>query len=275
MKPAVLVVNWNSGTYLRNLLGSLVAEQSSLAKILVMDNGSRDESCNGLPQLENFELRLLGRNLGFAGAANSGISALESEWVFLLNPDVLAQSGSLEALFQHARKAPGCGIVFGPLRALHSGAWQIDFQCRKLPTSWSLLSDAIFLDEVFSRPGRGKLPVPTNPIDVEQPAAAYWLLRRQAWAEVGHFDEDFFPAWFEDVDFCRRLAEAGWKIRCFPDCPVSHAGGISLDTIGRREFTRIYYRNMLRYVRKHHSQGFPLLWLPIQLGSWVRQRRAL
>ena len=272
MKPAVLVVNWNSGAHLRDLLASLIGVQSHLARVLVLDNGSGDESCQRLPQLENLELRLLRRNLGFAAAANAGIAALESEWVFLLNPDVQVHSGSLELLFQHAQTAPKCGIVFGPLLALEGGNWQFDFQCRELPTSWSLLSDAIFLDEVVSRRPTVQAEPPANPFDVEQPAAAYWLLRKQAWAEVGRFDDDFFPAWFEDVDLCRRLAQAGWKIRCFPDCPVSHAGGFSVPTLGRRQFTQIYYRNMLRYVRKHHAREFPFLWLPIQLGSWIRQR---
>lgn len=273
MNAAVLIINWNSGPHLRRLVDSLSPIAADLRETLILDNGSGDESCRELSDNHFFELEELGRNLGFAAAANRGIERLDADWIFLLNPDLVADPVSLRRLYGQALEAQGCAIVCGPLLDAEGRSWQADFQNRNLPTPWSVLKDALFLDELFSLFG-AKSPAPEvldRPFEIEQPAAAYWLLRRRAWLEVGKFDEMYYPAWFEDVDLCRRLRETGWKIRCFPDCPMCHVGGISVKPLGRREFTRIYYRNLERYLRKHHSRSALFLRPAVRLGSRIRQ----
>ena len=106
--------------------------------------------------------------------------------------------------------------------------------------------------------------------EVEQPAAAFWVLRRAAWVSIGGFDEQFHPAWYEDVDFCQRLRQAGWKMLFYPDCEVWHEGGVAARELGHRRFTDIYYGNLLKYLRKHHP-SYPFLWLPVHLGVWIRR----
>ena len=97
------------------------------------------------------------------------------------------------------------------------------------------------------------------------------MIRRQAWDELGGFDERFWPAWFEDVDFCKRLQLSRWRILFDANAGAVHIGGVSVDRLGRRRFTRVFYRNLLRYLRKHHPLSFPFLWLPVQMGSLFRQ----
>jgi GT2 family glycosyltransferase len=92
-----------------------------------------------------------------------------------------------------------------------------------------------------------------EPTRIEQLAAAALLLRRDVFDEVGLFDEQFSPAWFEDVDFCRRLAALGEDIWIVPAAQARHFGGASLEHVGFGPFINVWYANMWRYAKK---------WLP-------------
>ncbi len=99
------------------------------------------------------------------------------------------------------------------------------------------------------------------PQPVEQPAAAALLLRREIFDEVGPFDERFAPAWFEDVDYCRRLAAAGKRIVVVPAARARHFGGASLEHVAFPEFVDHWYRNMHLYARK---------WFPARQAAALR-----
>ena len=92
---------------------------------------------------------------------------------------------------------------------------------------------------------------------MEQPAAACLMVRRRTFDQVGGMDERFFPAWFEDVDLCRRILEAGWTIFFVPRANFRHQGGSSVATLGVARMKRLYYRNLERYMAKHHGLARP------------------
>jgi hypothetical protein len=93
-----------------------------------------------------------------------------------------------------------------------------------------------------------------RPAEIEQPAGACLLVKRRAWESLGGFDPRFFPLWFEDVDLCRRLRQAGWTILYEPQARFLHAGAHSLAAVTDRDRQLYWYRNLLRYFRKHHSR---------------------
>lgn len=268
MDLSAVIVNWNSGPYLGRLLDSLELAAPECTEVLVVDNASEDESLDAAVDRSGVRVERLERNLGFAAAANAGIRLSEAEAILLLNPDVEVIGESLrglrDALSARSETAIVCGALLDENRVS-----QARFQLRSLPTLASVLSDSLFIDELvgFQKASPAEEPSAGR---VEQPAAAYWLLRKAAWRDLGGFDERFVPAWFEDVDFCKRLTAAGWGIEYLPEFPATHRGGISVDVLGYRTFIRIYYRNLLRYWRKHHPATFPLIWLPVQLGVLLR-----
>jgi GT2 family glycosyltransferase len=93
----------------------------------------------------------------------------------------------------------------------------------------------------------------SKPAEVEQPAAACLLVRREAFENCGGFDERFYPLWFEDVDLCLRLRKNGGKIVYTPEASFRHAGGHSVESITFAERQVYWYRNLLYYVQKHYS----------------------
>ncbi len=94
----------------------------------------------------------------------------------------------------------------------------------------------------------------TQPQFVDQPAGACLAMRREAWESIGGFDESFYPVWFEDVDFCRRLVDRGWKIAYVPEARFTHAGGHSVSKLPFRDRQAFWYANMVRYFSKHHGR---------------------
>ena len=267
---SVVIVNWNSGLHLEKLLQSLGETHTAIKETLVVDNASQQFDGRLAEKYPHVTFWRQTRNLGFAAAANRGIERASGSLVLLLNPDVRLLPGSLSGLCEALTKRPKAAIACGPLLG-EDGIHQREFQLRPLPHWRNILMDVTFGDELWGDPNR-QLPETSaeQGVQVEQPAAAYWLLRREAWADVGGFDPDFFPAWFEDVDFCKRLDARGWQIWFLAGCPARHRGGLALDRLGYRRFVRLYYGNLKKYLSKHHPGWVPWLWLPIQVGIWVR-----
>jgi GT2 family glycosyltransferase len=270
MDLAVVIVNWNSGDYLARLLASLAPLVPDLQSAIVVDNASTDRSSEAASRFPGVSFRQFPSNRGFAAAANQGISDCRAEYVLLLNPDIEVWPETVRELYRRIEGNPvaglGCGRLVNP-----DGSIQDRFQLRPLPRFWNIVSDVLFFDEIIR--SRAKTEVAHSEpggVRVEQPAAACWLLRKEVWSELGGFDESFAPAWFEDVDFCKRLQPSHWEIRWFPDLKFIHRGGVSLDTLPYSDFLRLYYGNLLRYLKKHHPVWYPFLWFPVMVGSRIR-----
>jgi len=106
---------------------------------------------------------------------------------------------------------------------------------------------------------------------VEQPAGAFLMFRRDAWEKVGGFDEGFYPIWFEDVDFCKRLRDSGYHVYYEPGSVATHLGGHAIRKILLEKRELYWYGSLLKYGFKHFHQGYPrLLSLAVLVGSLLR-----
>lgn len=206
-----------------------------------------------------------GRNLGFGAGANAGVAATRAPLLLLLNPDVVVSRAGLESLLAAFERFPEAA-GFAPRLVSADGSEQAGWQLRRLPRPWELLAQAF--------PGLGSprpLPLPRPGEPVEQPAAAALALRRSAFEAVGGFDPAFFPAWFEDVDLARRLAAAGRPLLYWPEAVFVHGLGSSVPRLGYGPFLVVYYRNLVRYLAKHHGPLWAGAAYPaILLGVLVR-----
>lgn len=257
MSPAgsIIIVTFNSAAHVESCLRSL-AEPGW--ERIVVDNASADATLERARAVADTLVLANPENRGFAAAAQQGARAARGQLLLFLNPDVTAEPGALAAL-QTAIAPDGVAAAGG--RLLNpDGSTQVGFVARRLPTLASALAEVLLLNRLFPRNpwNRGYRCLDMDydrAGEVEQPAGACLLVKREAWEAVGGFDESFFPLWFEDVDFCRRLRQRGWRIVYEPRARFRHAGGHSLAALAAVEQQLYWYRNLLRYFRKHHSRA--------------------
>ena len=247
----IVIVNWNSGKRLRDNIESMYANnRMDDFRVFVMDNASSDGSVSGLEGHPAVCATCLPANAGFAAACNRGAAAGQAEHILFLNPDILHTKNNLHSLLEgasHRNTGCACGLLIDA-----AGKPDLAFQCRKLPTPGQALGELLLPPFLRHRPGALRdLPPAEQPIAVEQPAAACWLLSRAAWQAAGGFDERFFPAWFEDVDLALRLHRMGIRTLLIPEARFIHEGGYSVAGLGKESFTRIYWRNAIVLHRKH------------------------
>jgi GT2 family glycosyltransferase len=168
------------------------------------------------------------------------------------------------------------GKLIGP-----DGRPQVGFMVRRLPTPLTLAFEILGLNRLW----------PSNPVNrryrcfdldpdaeatIEQPAGALLMIRRDAWRQLGGFDESYFPVWFEDVDFARRAMAAGYTMRYSPLAVAKHSGAHSVGQLSR--FTRegYWYGNLLIYAARHFERGGrAVVSLALVLGSPPRAILAL
>jgi N-acetylglucosaminyl-diphospho-decaprenol L-rhamnosyltransferase len=265
----IIIVTYNSAAVIGSCLDAALA---SAAEVLVVDNASADGT---VAEAARRGARLIANpsNLGFAAAVNQGFAELNCPYILLLNPDAVLNSG-LEPLREACdlpRAAGACGQLVDA-----SGRPQVGFMVRKFPTPAALILESILLNRIW----------PSNPINagyrcldldysalqpVEQPAGAFLMIRRVLWEELGGFDEQFWPLWFEDVDFCRRAADRGYLLYFVPQAVAKHTGAHSIPAL-TLEMRRFYwYCSLLRYAAKHfRPAGVRAVCLAVVTGSCLR-----
>lgn len=255
---SVIVVTWNSERWIDRCLQSLPAACAGLTyEILVYDNASSDATVSHVGK--SAIVMRSQSNEGFGAATNRAFSASRGRYVFLLNPDCELDPGALTTLCRFLDENAIAAAV-APLLTDEAGDSQREFQLRRLPTLRAFAAEALLIDKllpanrVTARHRYRDLDL-SKPQHVEQPAAAALLIRREVFEEIGPFDEQFWPAWFEDVDYCRRLAQAGRDIFIVPEANARHFGGASLEYMPYADFIDTWYRNMWRYARKWFSPG--------------------
>ncbi len=272
---AAVVVRYRGGAETARCLASLRAHGGRrLEQIVLVDSGSGDGGAGKLAkQFPGVDVVGLDENRSFAWAAGIGAERTRSPYLLIANPDTEFGPGSLDRLGACLDAQPdAAGVV--PLLIGPDGKPQHRWQLRRLPGCLRL---------ALGLPGAPAFgATPEEPRSVEQPAAACWLVRREVWEALGGLDATFAPAWWEDVDFCARLAARPGLGRFWvePAARVEHLGGSSVMAIGEEGFLAAYYGNLLRYARRHHPRCAGVVAASISLGLVVRglarsQRRAM
>jgi GT2 family glycosyltransferase len=255
---SILIVTWNSERWIERCLRSIDAACNGIAyEVLVYDNASTDATLNRIA--DDVHVIRSSANDGFAAGTNRALAQSTGRFVFFLNPDCELSPNALTLLINFLDQNPHVAAAT-PLLEDELGDSQREFQLRRLPTLGSLAAEVLLADKLFPHNRmtaryRYRDADLTHPIRVEQPAAAAFLIRREVFDEIGPLDERFEPAWFEDVDYCRRLAAAGKEIFAVPAARARHFGGASLEHVGLGRFTDVWYRNMWLYARKWFTPG--------------------
>jgi N-acetylglucosaminyl-diphospho-decaprenol L-rhamnosyltransferase len=256
---SIVIVNWNSGQLLQRCIQSLL-QNAAGCPIIVVDNASTDSSLLFAETIHSADLSILrnDRNIGFAAGNNLGWQRSAGDRILFLNPDTECLPESISCLVQTLSADSAVWAVGGHLIS-PSGKSQAGFNVRVFPSIGSVAAEMLLVDGIWPA-HRGyrayRAADAINAMDVDQPAGACLMVTRTALETVEGFDEAFRPAWFEDVDLCRRIRNSGGRIQYQPKARFLHHGGYSLQQMPRQDFLEIYHTNQIRYFKKHH--GLPI-----------------
>jgi GT2 family glycosyltransferase len=258
--PLVVIVllNWNNWRDTSECVRSLRGLTYSNYRIVVVDNGSTDESVAELrsrypevPVIEN------GENLGFAKGCNVGIRRALSEgadFVWLLNNDTVVDSNALSALVERALNGERIGAV-GSVLYYMSQPERVQAWCGGYVNFW------IGRSRLFTKPVRDAA--------LEYIYGASMLIRAEALRSVDLLDEGFYMSW-EETDFCFRLRAAGWKLAAASGSVVYHK--VSATFTGKRSLVLDTYftESARRFFRKHGRVPALSFWAGVSLSMLKR-----
>lgn len=248
--PAVVVVNHNTVDLLARCLESVIADGART--VVVVDHASTDGSVAMVRErFPTVTLQAHDDNPGYGAGVDRGIAATTEAWSFVLNSDTVVERGCLAALAVHAASDDHAHVL-GPRITGPDGSLQRS--CYPEPTVAQLLvQDLGLLPAIAAVPPLARRHPHTASHDavrdVDWLLGAALCIRREAWESVGGFDEDY-GMYFEEVDFCRRIRDAGGRVRLVPSAHVVHVGGASTKAY-RDALARRYFSSRARYHRLH------------------------
>lgn len=278
-KLSIILVNWNTRDLTRDALLSVFKETRGIVfEVIVVDNNSADDSAamikKEFPQAVLIENK---DNLGFGRANNQALKVAKGDYLMFLNTDVVVLNGALNKLANYLDQHPETMMV-GP-RLLNK---DLTFQqaCRRnLPNPANSFFHLFGLTKIFKN-SRLVNEYKQSTIDPEITGAtealsgAAMMFRRQVYEEIGGFDEIFFM-YGEDLDFCRRVLDKGWKTVYVSEAKIIHFGGQSS---GKRKVKSLinFYESMWIYYKKHFYNEYNLAFnLLVWLGIKVKMFSAL
>ena len=287
MQLSIIIVNYKTGPLTKVLIESLLSqmdirngslylntspltpllqkERGNKVEVIVVDNDSGDESVSFLrsdfPEISVIEN---GKNLGFAGGVNAGIEAAKGEYYLVLNPDMVAVDGSPQALVNYMEDNKDVGMGGGKLLSPNG---DLQYSCFRFYRPMTIVYRRTWLGKTSA--GQRDLARfemhdydRTNAQDVDWLQGSCMIIRARAVEEIGLMDKERFFMYFEDVDWCRRFWEAGWRVTYIPEAEFSHfhqrsseRGSIiaSLTNWATRE----HIKSAIKYFIKYRGKRLP------------------
>jgi GT2 family glycosyltransferase len=261
------VVNTNGREYLLACLDAIERTHPTAIEreILVLDNASTDSSAEAVrARGSGIRLIALERRTGKAENDSTLMREAKGRYCLLLNEDSELRPGAAENLVATLEADP---------KAAAAGAQLLDSNGSPVPCAWrfpgigTALAGAVFLHRIFTVQSGGNM---TRRVDWAQSSAL--LVRREAAAAIGYMDPEFF-VYYDECDFAKRLADAGWHSLFVPDAEATHHDQLSTDLSAGLPRIVEFHRNRDLYMRKHHGRA--AAFAVRALTTWTYALRAL
>lgn len=257
----IILLNYNTKSLTLECLANVIPYATGRGwQIIVVDNASEDDSAEAIAtRFPSVHLIRNDRNLGYAGGNNLGLRQANGDVVVLLNSDVIVSPEGLSSLASYLQTCAAVGAVSPRLTTAQGD-----------PQSYAFGNDPT-LPYLFQRGIRSLLRrgdvhdwKVDHPLSIDWVSGACLCVRREVIDQVGLLDENFF-LYFEDVDWCLRMRQAGWQIVYNPNWSVVHFGGGS--QLERYGSSPLYYESLLYFYQKHYP-GFPALILRVAIAIY-------
>lgn len=256
MQLPIIIVNWNSGTQLAQVVESIQQYHHNLvSSVVIVDNASTDDSLVRAEALKGlaFDMHIIrnSQNVGFGCACNVGGQQVNSEYLLFLNPDAALKPDTLPKALAYMQdpvngKVGICGVQ------LLDEAGRVSRSCARFPSAMGFAVHAVGLDRLFPRLGHHMAEWDhAQTRSVDHVIGAFFLVRSSVFQSLQGFDERFF-VYLEDLDFSYRARQVGWHSMYLADVQAFHAGGGTSNQVKAR---RLFYslRSRLLYAFKHFS----------------------
>lgn len=259
---SVVIVNWNTGKLLSQCLASLekIPERSMIRHVVIVDNASSDtsrEQAKPVIDRSGYILLIQHENIGFAAANNIGISYIqdhagEQDHILLLNPDTIVHPHAIEHMIIALMSDITIGVV-GPMLLESDGTIQPSI--RRFPSCTVLFLQFLKLHLIFQHTSIWRNYMMsefdyTRQQTVDQVMGAALLIRNTVLKNSGLLDEGFW-VWFEEVDYCKRVQDAGLRVLYTPVAEITHIGAASFHQLVGIRKTKPFLNSALYYIRKH------------------------
>ncbi len=269
MDVSILIVNWNTCSYLRQCLQSIREKAGEISyEVIVVDNASHDGSAAMVEQeFPEVTLCVSNENLGFARGNNLAYSKSSGSYVLIMNPDIILLEDALKGLVAFSQSHPDAGLTspkllnpdhtpqkkyYGRIHTL-SAVFFIYTHLGSLIDS-RLLGNRIRKRERYEKYGDFK-----EALSFTDGGAGFCctLVPRRLIEDLGFFDERF-PVFFNDGDLAFRFFQAGYKAYITPDVQVCHYGGSSVEQLPALTFNSEYVYGLRAYCLKHRGRLYTL-----------------
>lgn len=272
---SAVIVNYNSVYLLEDCIENLL-KTGLFLKIIVVDNGSTDGSAELLKNkyITNPVLKIvLSENKGLAVGHNKGLEYADTEYILYLGTDAYPTKEALEKLLNYMSSDPDVGVGTARL-VLRDGSIDWDAH-RGFPTPWAALTHFSKLNRLFSKSRffnqyfKGNMNL-AEPHEIDLCISHFMLVKQIVHTKIGEWDEDYF-LFGEDVDFCYRTKQAGFKIMYYGDVEVLHYKGASVGRSSAKDLktassTSELVKNIMGktrqdamrlFYKKHYSHRYP------------------
>lgn len=269
---SVVIVNYNVKDLLLHCIKSIQRASTNLkVETIVVDNDSKDGSIDYLePKFPDVKFIRLPENIGFGRANNVGFKKAKGKYILILNPDSILEENTLNVMYDYMENNKEVGI--SGCKVLNSdGTFQLS--CRRgFPTPWNSFCKLFGLQTLFPN---SKVFAGYNQtfrsIDetyyIEALIGAFMFARAEVVEQINGFDEEFFM-YGEDIDFCKKAYDKGWKIAYVHTTSIVHYKGESTKRSSINEIKH-FYDAMSIYAKKHFSSSTAFLFF-LRLGIFIR-----
>lgn len=271
---SIIIISYNTKDILFECINSVYKNlpKNYTSEVIVVDNASRDESVNMIKKdfpkailIENKE------NFGFSKANNQGVKKSSGRYILFLNSDTIVYENSFSEIINFLNLNKEAGAATCKLTLLNGKL--DDASHRGFPTPWNAFCHFSGLSKLFSKTSLfGGYNLSFKDFDkiheIDACAGAYIMVKKEAGDQIGWWDEDYF--WYgDDLDFCFRIKEKGWKIYYVPTVSVLHYKGVSggikkhskhlttADVETKKLATNARFEAMRLFYKKHYIKKYP------------------